>query len=66
MMTENQREWLKGLYREAAEDHLVTASNEHLWALGSEGEASALHAQNSVEYVRFADILTNMANNLEV
>ena len=66
MMTENQREWLKGLYREAAEDHLITASNEHLWALGSEGAAAILHAQNSVEHVRFANILTDMANNLEV
>lgn len=66
MMTENQREWLKGLYREAAEDHLIAASNEHLWALGSEGAVAILHAQNSVEHVRFADILTNMANNLEV
>ena len=66
MMTENQREWLKGLYREAAEDHLIIASNEHLWALGSEGEAAILHAQNSMEHVKFADILTDMANHLEV
>ena len=66
MMTENQREWLKGLYQEAAEDHLITASNEYLWALGSGGEASALHTQNSVEHIRFANILTDMANNLEV
>ena len=65
MMTENQREWLKGLYREAAKEHRSAAQNEHLWALGSEGEASALHAQNSVEHVRFANILTDMANNLE-
>ena len=66
MMTENQREWLKDLYREAAKEHRSAAQNEHLWALGSEGEASTLHAQNSVEHARFADILTNMANNLEV
>ena len=58
--------WLKRLYLEAAEEHRGAAQNEHLWALGSEGEASTLHAQNSMEHVKFADILTDMANNLEV
>ena len=58
--------WLKHLYLEAAEEHRGAAQNEHLWALGSEGEASTLHAQNSMEHVKFADILTDMANNLEV
>ena len=65
-MTENMKLWLKRLYLEAAEEHRGAASNEHLWALGSEGEAAMLHAQNSVEHVKFAEILTDMANNLEV
>ena len=65
-MSENMKLWLKRLYLEAAEEHRGAAQNEHLWALGSEGEASTLHAQNSMEHVKFADILTDMANNLEV
>jgi hypothetical protein len=65
-MSENMKLWLKRLYLEAAEEHRGAAQNEHLWALGSEGEAAILHAQNSVEHVRFADILTDMANHLEV
>ena len=65
-MTENMKLWLKHLYLEAAEEHRGAASNEHLWALGSDGEAAMLHAQNSVEHVKFAEILTDMANDLEV
>lgn len=65
-MSENMKLWLKHLYLEATEEHRGAAQNEHLWALGSEGEAAILHAQNSVEHVKFADILTDMANDLEV
>jgi hypothetical protein len=65
-MTENMKLWLKHLYLEAAEEHRCAASNEHLWALGSKGEAAMLHAQNSIENAEFADMLTQMANDLEV
>lgn len=65
-MTENMKLWLKHLYFEAAEQHRDAASNEHIWALGSDGETAMLHAQNSVEHVKFADMLTQMANALEV
>lgn len=64
-MTENMKIWLRRLYLEAAEEHRGAAQNEHLWALGSEGEAAMLHAQNSVEHVKFADLLTAWAENLE-
>lgn len=64
-MTENMKIWLRRLYLEAAEEHRGAASNEHLWALGSEDEASLLHAQNSVEHVEFANLLTAWAENLE-
>ena len=64
-MTENQREWLKGLYRKAAEDHLITASNEHLWALGSDdGEIAAMHEHNAEENREFAQMLREFANNI--
>ena len=65
-MTENMKLWLKHLYMEAAEGHRGTAQNESIWALGSDGEAAMLHAQNCVEHVKFAELLTQMANDLEV
>jgi hypothetical protein len=64
-MTENMKLWLKHLYMEAAEQHRGAASNEHIWALGSEGEAAMLHAQNSVEHAEFAELLTSWAVDLE-
>ena len=65
MMTENQREWLKGLYREAAEDHLIAASNEHLWALGSNSnETAVMHEKNAEEHREFAMMLKDLANNI--
>lgn len=65
MMTENQREWLKGLYRKAAEDHLIIASNEHLWALGSDNnEMAVMHEQNAEEHRGFAKMLREFADRI--
>ena len=65
MMTENQREWLKGLYKGATEDHLTAASNEHLWALGSDDEEiAAMHECSAEEHRKFAEILCKFANNI--
>ena len=65
-MTENMKIWLKELYLEAAEEHLVAASNEHLWALGAPtGEASMLHEMNADEHRAFAMILQSMADKIE-
>lgn len=65
MMTENQREWLKGLYQGAVEDHFTAASNEHLWALGSDDEEmAAMHESNAEEHREFAKILCKFANNI--
>ena len=65
-MTENMKTWLKELYLNAAEEHRGAASNEHLWALGSDTEeAMMLHEINAVENMDFADILTDMANKIE-
>lgn len=64
-MTENMKEWLKQLYVDAAEDHLVAASNERLWSLGSDTEEqTVMHMQNAEEHCEFADILRNMAGKL--
>ena len=66
MMTENMKIWLKKLYLEAAGDHLITANNEHLFALGSPtGEAAMLHEMNAEEHREFANILNYMANNIK-
>lgn len=65
MMTENQREWLKGLYRNAAEDHLIAASNEHLWALGSnDGSTAVMHEQNADEHRSFAEMLREFSDRI--
>lgn len=64
-MTENMKEWLKQLYVDAAEDHLVAASNERLWSLGSDTDEQAImHMENAKEHWEFADILRNMASEL--
>ena len=57
--------WLKELYLNAAEEHRVAAQNEHIWALGSEGEAAQMHHSNALENYAFAELLTDMANNIE-
>ena len=59
------KEWLKRLYLEEAENHLVAASNERLWSLGSDtDEAAILHMENAKEHWEFADILRDMANEI--
>ena len=64
-MTENMKLWLRKLYLEAAEDHLVAASNEHLWALGAPScEAAAMHEDNADENRAFAMMLREMADEI--
>lgn len=66
MMTENMKIWLKELYLDAAEAHLGAASNEHLWALGSDTDEQAmLHEMNADENRAFAIMLESMANKIE-
>ena len=65
-MTENMKIWLKELYLEAAEEHYGAASNEHLWALGSDNdEAAMLHEMNADENRAFAMMLEDMAKKIE-
>ena len=64
-MTENMKEWLRQLYLDAIEDHLVAASNERLWSKGSDtDEAALLHMQNAEEHWEFANILREMADEI--
>jgi hypothetical protein len=65
MMTENMKIWLKELYLNAAKEHRGAASNERLWALGSDNEEQMMrHEINAAENMDFADILTDMANKI--
>ena len=64
-MTENMKEWLRNLYLDAAEEHRGAAQNENIWALGADNEEMAvMHMNNACENLRFADILTSMANEI--
>ena len=66
MLTENMKFWLKELYLEEAENHKITASNEHLCALGSpNGEAAMLHEMNAEEHREYALILEHMASKVD-
>ena len=53
-LTENQKMWLTNLLENEAEEALGAASNEHLWALGSDTMESAtqheMHADENREY----------------
>lgn len=64
-MNETMKIWLKNLYLDAAEVHYGTASNEHLFALGSDNtEASTLHEMNADEHRAFAMMLEDMAKKV--
>ena len=57
-MTENQKRWLE----ELIEEHGVAASNEHIWALGSQDdpEAAMMHEENAEEHREFAEMLMTL------
>lgn len=51
-MTPNQMQWLEDLI----EEHRIAASNERLWALGSDdAEIAEMHLTNSIEHAELAD-----------
>lgn len=65
-MTETMKIWLKKLYLDAAEQHYSAASNEHLWALGSDtNEEAAQHEYYADENRAFAMMLEDMAHNIK-
>lgn len=65
-MTETMKIWLKNLYLDAAEQHYGAASNEHLWALGSDtDEEAAQHEYYADENRAFAMMLEDMAKKIE-
>lgn len=59
-MTENQKLWLE----ELIEEHRVAASNERLWAKGSnDPEQARMHEENAEEHAEFADLLETLKEN---
>lgn len=64
-MTENIKFWLRNLYMEEMGEALGAASNEHLWALGSDGESAEQHEANSAEQYEYASILNRLSDDIE-
>ncbi len=65
-LTENMIEWMKEMYLEAAKDELDTASNCHIFALGSDTQESVEQWEEYAEEHReYAEILKNMAEELD-
>lgn len=67
VLTENMKIWLKELYLEQVTEHLATASNCHMFALGSETNESATQFEEFAdEHREFAHILECLAKELEL
>ena len=66
MLTENMKLWLQQMYRNEAEEHRGTASNCHIFALGSDTQEDAEQfEQFADEHREFADILDAMAEEIQ-
>ena len=66
MLTENMKMWLQQMYRNEAKEQRGTASNCHIFALGSDTQEDAEQfEQFADEHREFANILENMAKELE-
>lgn len=66
VLTENMKIWLKELYINEAADNRITASNCHLWALGSDTpEGAAQWEEYAEEHRDFAIVLEKMAEELD-
>ena len=53
-------------FGELAAEHAGTADNEHIWALGSEGEEAEQHEQYAEEHRAIAEFYRKMAKNPEL
>lgn len=53
--------WLNSMYKEARDDHLAKATHEHLCALGSpDNETAIMHEQMADVHRQFARIMNNL------
>lgn len=65
-LTENMIKWMEEMYLNASKEELSTASNCHIFALGSDTQESAEQWEEYAEEHReYAEILKNMAEELD-
>ena len=57
--------WLTELLKEAAEEAEGAASNEELFALGTDGESSDQHKENAEVNRQYAEILNKACSDIE-
>lgn len=66
VMTDNIKFWLKQLYANEIEEASAAASNEHLWALGSDdSEMANLHEANAEEQRVYIEILRSLMEEIK-
>ena len=56
--------WLIELFKNEIEEAKSAASNEHLFALGSDGEAATQHQENAELNMKYAEILNGALDQL--
>lgn len=64
--TETQLIWLKSLFEREIEEAKGAASNEHLFALGSEGVSAAKHEHYAEENAEYSAMLEDALRQVEV
>ena len=57
--------WLSDLFKNEIEEAKTAADNEHLFALGSDGENAAQHEENSELNKQYVEILKRMYNEVQ-
>lgn len=67
VLTERMKDWLKELYLEQAKQHISSASDCHIFALGSEIQEEAIQFDEMAdEHREFAHILECLAKELDL
>lgn len=64
-MTDNIKFWLTEMYNNEIEEARCAASNEHLWALGSDGESALQHEMNAEEQRDYVRVLEELRDSLK-
>lgn len=57
--------WLVSMFEKEAEDADGAASNERLWAKGSDGEAAEMHLENARLNAEYAELLKKAKADVE-
>lgn len=65
-MTENMKLWLVEMYQREIEEAESAASNEHLWALGSDDGHAWQHEENASEQEEYIKLLKELIKSIEV